>query len=159
MGNHGLWGTHRKTYQCWSDMKQRCLNPKHKQFPNYGARGITVCTAWLNSFDKFLSDMGTKPDGMTIDRIDNSGGYEPNNCRWATTTQQCCNRRGIQHLTFMGATMPIEHWGRRIGRDPCTIRYRIKRGLPMEIVLSPTELSQKKDASHKSYYAARKAQP
>jgi DNA-binding XRE family transcriptional regulator len=83
------------TYATWVSLKQRCLNPNRADYPNYGGRGITVCERWQQSFVAFLSDMGHKPAGMSIDRIDNDRGYEPGNCRWVTKTRQNRNRRGV----------------------------------------------------------------
>lgn len=80
-------------YTVWAMMIQRCCNPKHVAYVNYGGRGITVCERWRNSFCAFLADMGFRPNGLSIDRIDNDGNYEPGNCRWATDQQQSFNRR------------------------------------------------------------------
>ena len=80
-------------YKVWTAMKQRCLNPKCKSFQNYGARGISICDQWVVSFDAFFRDMGARPKGASIDRIDVNGDYEPGNCRWATATQQSRNQR------------------------------------------------------------------
>ncbi len=129
--------TRKKTYQCYQDMKQRCLNSGHAQFKNYGARGISICARWLESFDNFLADMGEKPDGLTLDRINNDGSYSPENCRWATPAEQRLNQRSCVYLEFKGRRMTIAEWGRELGRHQTTIRSRIKRGYPLELVLSP----------------------
>lgn len=88
---HGM--THEPIYQVWSAMKERCGNPRNKSYADYGGRGIRVCEPWLASFETFLADMGERPVGTSIDRIDNEGNYEPGNCRWATASQQRMNRR------------------------------------------------------------------
>jgi hypothetical protein len=91
--NHGLTGTYE--YHIWNSMKQRCNNPKNISYKDYGGRGIKVCDRWLNSFNFFLEDMGKKPDGYSLDRINNDDGYKPTNCRWATMKEQSNNRRVV----------------------------------------------------------------
>lgn len=136
MIKHIDWKWHRPTYQCWQDMKQRCNNPNSQQFHNYGARGIRVCQRWLDSFDNFLSDMGEKPDGLTLDRIDNDKGYSPENCRWATKRQQRKNQRTIIMIAFSGETMCRRDWAKKTGLHETTIQYRMNAGWPIEDCLS-----------------------
>lgn len=91
---HGaaLGGRPTSTYRIWAEMVQRCTNPRHKAWDRYGGRGITVCDAWL-TFPGFLADMGERPAGLSLDRVDNDSGYRPDNCRWATASEQMKNRR------------------------------------------------------------------
>ena len=80
-------------YRTWHGMIQRCENPNHQAYGYYGGRGIMVCEHWRKSFQAFLADMGMPPEGKSLDRIDNDGNYERENCRWATKDQQLSNRR------------------------------------------------------------------
>jgi hypothetical protein len=81
-----------RTYKAWENMKQRCLNQRHPAWPDYGARGITVCARWMD-FRNFLADMGEVPPSLSLERVDNDSGYGPDNCTWATRLQQNRNRR------------------------------------------------------------------
>lgn len=103
---HGMSGT--PTYASWASMKSRCSNEKQQSFCRYGARGIRVCARWLSSFANFLEDMGERPAGMTLDRKNPFGNYEPDNCRWATPGEQNRNTRGQAALALlerMGVTI------------------------------------------------------
>jgi hypothetical protein len=88
---HGMTLT--PEYRSWSSMKQRCSNPKIPKYHLYGGRGITICDHWRSSFANFFADMGPRPPGTTLDRIDADGHYEPSNCRWGTVLEQRHNRR------------------------------------------------------------------
>lgn len=87
---HGQWGS--PEHICWASMKQRCLNPKGKRYADYGGRGIVICEKWM-LFENFLADMGPRPKGTSLDRINNDGNYEASNCKWSTAKEQIDNRR------------------------------------------------------------------
>ena len=100
--SHGM--SHTSTHNIWLGMIQRCTDKKFKAYHNYGGRGISVCDSWLESFDSFHADMGDRPIGMSLDRIDNNGNYEPSNCRWASSKTQARNSRGAK-LNEVAATV------------------------------------------------------
>ena len=111
----------------WQSMVDRCRVPHHKAFSYYGGRGITVCDEWLK-FERFLSDMGpTWRHGLSLERVDNSLGYSPQNCIWATPFQQSRNKRNNINITFNGETMCLADWASRIGVHRQTLRARLKR--------------------------------
>jgi hypothetical protein len=106
-------------------MKERCLKPSHSNYDRYGGRGIQVCQRWLNSFLAFYEDMGKKPPGTSLDRIDNDGDYTPDNCRWATPLQQSQNTASVILLTHNGETKCLKEWARRLGINIKTLTWRI----------------------------------
>lgn len=95
------------TYHTWIGMKQRCYAPTNPAYAHYGARGITVCERWLLSYETFVEDMGLRPSGCSLDRIDNDGPYSPENCRWATAKAQALNRRSNQRYDLNGQRLTI----------------------------------------------------
>lgn len=125
------------TYHSWSGMVARCTSPKHKDFKNYGARGITVCDRWL-TFANFLADMGERPKGMSIDREDNDRGYEPGNCRWVTAKEQARNKRNTVFVTIDGDKKPLAEWLEQIGLNRGTYADRIAAGWrPRQAIMTP----------------------
>lgn len=124
-------------YKTWVNMKQRCANPRHPLYQFYGARGVTVCARWLDSFEAFAADMGERPDNsLSLDRIDVTGSYEPGNCRWATIHQQANNTRLNRYLEFGGKRLTITQWSRETGLAHKTIAGRVKHGWPVDKALT-----------------------
>jgi|APSaa5957512622_1039677.scaffolds.fasta_scaffold39786_2 hypothetical protein len=127
---HGM--THTRDYNGWMIMKARCSNHDHPRFKSYGGRGIKVCDRWLESFENFYEDVGKKPEGMSLERIDNNGNYEPSNCKWATNTEQANNRRTNIFLTYKGKKKSIKQWSLDFGIDYLVIYKRVARGWSVE---------------------------
>lgn len=123
---HGMSAT--PTYQTWSNMKKRCYNVACKDFPQYGGRGIKVCKRWRDSFQAFFYDMGERPKGLTLDRINNNGDYAPENCRWATTREQSLNTSRNVCVTIGSKTHTITQWCEILGLDKGVIFSRHHRG-------------------------------
>lgn len=119
------------TYTVWKSMRQRCLNPKNAAWPSYGGRGISICERW-NSFPNFLSDMGVRPPGLTLERKDNGSGYEPDNCKWATRSEQGRNKRNSRIYTVQGVTGFIDELALHFHLDRSTIYRRLNKGWPVE---------------------------
>jgi hypothetical protein len=108
-------------------MKARCDNPNHSRYEDYGGRGITYCDRWAD-FDNFVEDMGPRPFGTTLDRINSNGNYEPGNCRWATDAQQHNNRRHCVYYEFQGEQLTLAQIAELVGLPYKALHHRVKRG-------------------------------
>ena len=133
---HGMADT--KIHYVWKAIKNRCLNPKSKDFQNYGGRGIKICARWAGSFESFISDMGRPQPGQMIERIDNNGHYEPSNCRWASRKEQNNNSRHNAFITFRGKTQSLRQWCDELDKNYWTVhhRYRYQQGLTLEQIFA-----------------------
>jgi hypothetical protein len=130
---HGQTGS--PTWKSWSSMRKRCADVTNL---TYGGRGIAVVPRW-ESFETFLDDMGERPDGMTLDRIDSDGNYEPGNCRWADKPTQTKNRRLRRNaplITFVGRSQSVSQWAREVGLSTSTLQTRLARGWSVEKALT-----------------------
>ena len=124
-------GEKTRTYKAWRSMKGRCLNPKIKDYHNYGGRGIVICKRWMK-FENFLEDMGEVPKGLTLERMNNEGNYEPSNCKWATRKEQTRNTRQNRFIKFDGKSHILTDWAKIIGIERSTLAARIKKGWSIE---------------------------
>ncbi len=124
---HGMSQT--SVYDIWAGMIARCHRVNGgEHYMRYGARGITVCDRWRESFENFYADMGDRPDGLTLERTNNSLGYSPENCVWATRKVQQRNRRGVHVLTVDGVAKTLPDWSDETGICMSTLRDRVKKG-------------------------------
>jgi hypothetical protein len=137
--SHGMYGT--RTYLAWRGMKTRCQNPNAGNYREYGGSGITVAPEW-EAFESFFADMGECPEGLTLDRIDGTKGYEPGNCRWADDFTQSRNRRTNRILTFNGESLCIGEWAERTGIPYETLRARLSGGWSVEKALTTPVMTQ-----------------
>jgi hypothetical protein len=133
---HIRGGKQSATYVVWRGMLRRCADANHPSYANYGGKGIRVCERW-KSFEAFLDDMGERPEGKTLDRIDGNGGYSKDNCRWFTMREQANNRANNHLLTRRGETHTIAQWAELLGVKEGTIRSRLFRGASDEDALRP----------------------
>lgn len=134
---HTSRGWRSPEYDCWRNMIQRCTNPKSVGFHRYGGRGIVVCDRWL-TFENFLADMGEIPKkGLTLERKNNDGNYEPGNCRWATRKEQSRNISTNHILTHPdGRSLPVSQWAEIFGCNVSTLFFRIASGWTDEKILT-----------------------
>ena len=127
------------TRSSWQAMMMRCYHPSSHKYPRYGGRGISVCDRW-HDFDRFLEDMGPRPAGCTLDRVNNDGDYCPENCRWADAIIQNRNRSDNRLISFRGRTQCLTAWAEEIGLNRTTLRKRIDMGWPIEKALTTRRL-------------------
>lgn len=146
-----MFATHRKissrAYRSWGSMKARCFNKFDKWYCRYGGRGITVCKRWMK-FENFYLDMGERPLGKSLDRINNNGNYEPANCRWATKTEQMGNKSNNVIYELNGIKDCVSGWSRRLGIKRETLQSRIVRGWSL------IDLLTKKIGEHRNLHMA-----
>ena len=134
-------GRRTKLYSVWCTMKERCCNPNSKSYKHYGGRGISVCEEWTNSFAAFKAwaDSTGYRDGLTIDRIDCSGNYEPSNCRWATSAEQNRNYSRNHFITYRGETKCLCDWADEFGINRSTVLFRLNSGKSLDEVFCPED--------------------
>ena len=153
------------TKNSWHAMMRRCYDPKCNGYERYGAKGVEVCERW-KTFKNFLEDMGERPTGKTLDRIDNTKGYEPGNCRWATADEQQSNRRpnpsrkgralnGLKLRAADGRELTVLQWARELGMSRDGIYGRLKRGWTIEECLRSPNRGQRKKSFGCTLHEAR----
>ncbi len=124
-------------YKVWLGMRQRCTNPNDTSYPEYGGRGIKICYRWLESFENFYDDMGTRPSKKhSLNRINNDGHYEPDNCEWATDKTQANNKRNTKKLEYNGSLVPIQILCERFKISKATLQARLKLGWNLQEALT-----------------------
>lgn len=137
--------TERKAYRAWKSMIRRCNDPSRDNYHRYGGRGISVCDRWragengLSGFDCFMADMGERPAGKSLDRINNDGNYEPSNCRWATQSQQNLNSRRTAKIDCGGERLLVVDVAREIGITPQHLKRRMRAGLQGDALFAPPQ--------------------
>lgn len=134
-----------EAYQIWIGMKHRCYNPSSPKYKDYGARGIRVCDRWRNSYQAFITDMGNRPTPQhSIDRINNDGDYEPQNCRWALPVDQSNNTRTNRIIEYDGKAQTITQWAKELGIWKTTLKARLDAGMLPEQALVSCRLIRRK---------------
>lgn len=135
---------YRKERTTWECMKQRCDNPKSSAYAHYGARGISVCSEWQSDFKAFVRDMGPRPPGASIERIDVNGNYEPGNCKWIPRSKQSSNTRRTRRLNINGEELCLSDAARKAGMTPNTLRARLRYGWDLNRALTDPVMSKLK---------------
>ena len=135
----------RRLFWVWKGMVRRCRDKSAKNWPAYGGRGIKVCARWAASFTNYETDIGQRPSGMSLGRIDNDGHYEPSNVRWETAMQQHRNTTRNVFLEFQGEKMCARDWSKRLGINPSTLTSRLLSGWSAERALT-TPVGKRREA-------------
>lgn len=130
---HGMKNT--PTYASWRAMRKRCGNKNDQAYDRYGGAGISVCESWQKSFAAFLADMGERPEGTSIDRINSLGNYEPNNCRWADRKTQNRNKKDTLKVFFLGRFWPTAELAERTGMKRDALNSKLKKGVQIECAI------------------------
>lgn len=139
---HGM--SYTRTYKTFASMWERCTNKNAKEWPRYGARGIKVCKRW-NKFENFFADMGERPNGKTLDRIDGTKGYSPNNCRWATVREQANNTKKNRRYNIAGKNMTISEIASMYGFKYMCLYNRLERGYSIEEAVDDSTMQRKRE--------------
>lgn len=149
---HNLSGT--PEYYAWRNMHRRCYVPTDSSYPIYGGRGIRVCESWSDPV-QFLKDMGPRPPGFQLDRIDPNGHYTPENCRWASVKTQCNNRRNSIRIPFEGELRSISEVAELLNLKPCTLWARLRRWeIPLDRALRSQSLRRRRSHGTRTGYEA-----
>lgn len=150
MNNKHGW-SHTPEHNAWQAMRGRCLNPRNRRYHRYGGRGITICERWRD-FANFLADVGPRPSPQhTLDRKDNDGPYDPENCHWSTPVEQARNRGGRRptlRLTWQGETLCVTAWAERVGLSTNQIRNRLRKGWSVHRTLTEPIHAEKRTHTH-----------
>lgn len=135
-----------RLYTIWVSMKSRCNNVNSKDYKNYGARGISVCDDWSDSYVKFKSwsIYNGYNDLLCLDRVDNGGNYDPSNCRWVTNKDNSRNTRQNVNVTYNGKTQCVSAWAEEVGLEIKTLQYRIRKGWDIGRALTTPSLIDRK---------------
>lgn len=133
---------HAPTFNSWRGMHHRCRYKSDKRYRDYGGKGITICKRWFK-FENFLKDMGERPKGKTLDRINNKGNYNKSNCRWATSLEQRLNRKDVVLITYKGKTQSLKQWSNELNIPYMRLYSRYRAGWSkLEILSTPKKINQ-----------------
>lgn len=127
-------------YKSWSEMKNRCNNKNSHNYERYGKRGIKVCNRWLNSFENFLEDMGSRPNNTSLDRINNNQGYYPKNCKWSSPKEQSRNRRSNRIFEFEGKKLSLIEITEKLNLNYKTVHNRLTNGMSFKEAISKPKM-------------------